>query len=172
MDKIRYKEFAGKILSWNNQNRIKKIVVWFASLYVFFMLAVMSCIGKWKLTYIITLLFTFMLGTAFVIIYIDDYIKVVGKKGKEIQNILRLDLPSTYFIRGYCKEIEHRIWEKMYFVIAYFGVGVFFAQIINWSCAFENVICLTIAVIILLLFVCKFLLYFIIKSSKKNIYDN
>ena len=154
MEKNKYNEFIYKIVSWNNKIFFNKVVVWFYTLYSFLIVIVLSWIGNWVRTYTITLFLALMMGITYTTFYIHQYIDVVGKNGKNVQNLLDLNLPIPHFVEEYYDEIEQRMRKKIRVFIFVFTIGVFLAQMINWFRAFSQVVCLTATVVILLLLVC------------------
>lgn len=148
-------KFIDLLFSWNNRNSFLKVMIWLANLlYVFLFIAILSLHGNWGMTYICTLFLVLVMGISYTIEYIHQYIDVIGKNGKDVQNLLELNLPSSFFLEEYYNEIEERARKNYVIFVFVLTIEVFLAQMINWFHAFKQVFCLTIAVAILLLVIC------------------
>ena len=139
----------------NNRNYFPKGMIWLVNLLcIFLFIAMLSLHGNWVMTYSYTLFLTLVMGIAYTTTYIHQYIDVIGKNGKNVQNLLDLNLPIPHFVEEYYDEIEQRMRKKIRVFIFVFTIGVFLAQMINWFRAFSQVVCLTATVVILLLLGC------------------
>lgn len=142
-----YVQFADKVRRWNGMYKIEATIIGIAVLMGCAVVSILSMLAFADFVYWIAALFAVMYGMLFSWMHCEMYIKIDGKGNRVSQYLHDVRMMVAFSIEEYYKEIARRLKKKTMIIAAIvFGV-LFFANILNLSEHFLEVIALCLMTI-------------------------